>query len=286
MSWTSGSLPAHRRAVALAAVLLSCSPLLAADLPAAGPPPAGLEASRVSLRPAADRPALSLAFPTPDRVFLPRIGHPAFAAPGAASPFLDLPQAARFEPDSLLRRLPGAGFPDRLMARMEREAGRYRRESLFDVAAGLDAEDSFGEDLRGREAERIITRAFDHVLDDQLERLARNGLGLGGVIDWLDDFGSSRHRSAATSGLPDGEARPRTPKRADASVGLRVGAHPRVVLRGEALGLKGSVEVPLLDEPLRLSVEKSFGPRGRAVLSSGLDRSGPDWAILSLNLKF
>jgi hypothetical protein len=263
-------------------MILACSPALAAALPDPGPLPPGDGPAEAS-RPAALRPALSFTFPAPVRPF-------AFAPdpPGGGSALPSRPsgEAAGFDPGAAVRRLPGAGFPDRLLARMEREASRFRRESRFDVAAAIDPEDSFGEDLRAREAERIITRAFDHAIDDQLELLARNGLGLGGVLDWLDDLGRPRSPAARSAAAAAAGGGPAPARRADAGVGLRIGAHPRVVLRGEALGLKGRIEVPLRDEPLRLSIERSFGARGRAVLSGGLDRDGQDWAILALNLRF
>jgi hypothetical protein len=59
-----------------------------------------------------------------------------------------------------------------------------------------------------------------------------------------------------------------------------------VVLRGEALGLKGRLEVPILDDPLRLSIERPFGHRGRAVLTGAIDRDGADWATLAVHLRF
>jgi hypothetical protein len=282
MSWTSGRAPVSLGAAIAAAAVVACGAALAADLPggvAAPAVPPG--ATPDDPRAAARVPALALALPSPDRPPLFRSVDPASAPLPAAG--LVAPPTGPFRADAAVRRLPGAGFPDRLLARMEHEARRFRSERLFDVSAGLRFDDSVAEELRATEAERIFTRSFDRAMDDQLELLARTRLGLGGLLDWLDDFGSSG-RAAARGPSGAGPARPAG--RPSAGIGLRIGAHPRVVLRGAALGFKGRIEVPVLDEPLRLSIERPLGVRGRAVLTGGVDRDGADWATLAVHLRF
>lgn len=267
MSWTAGSLPARRGAAALAVVLFSCGAIPAAEWPVLRPAP-----------------------PARDLVFVPRLTGPSSGTAGQTEQsWNSLAAGSLPAARGVVRTLPGGGFHDRLMTRMAREARRYRGEHLFDAAAASPANDSFGEALRARESERIIRRSFDHAVDDQLERLARHGLGLGGVLDRLENFGSFRGRTrppaeaqaGPRSDIPDSSPRP-----FDAGVGLRIGAHPRLVLRAEARGLKGRIEVPILDEPLRLSIERDLGSRGRAVLTGGLDGGAGDWATLALNFSF
>lgn len=180
------------------------------------------------------------------------------------------------------RPLPGALFSDRLVARMEQEAARTRRESRFDglpAAAPFAGEvDSIGEELRALEAERIITRAFDHALDDQLERVARAHLGLGPALDWLEGGRGKRAAGEGTAGPAAGGF--------TSGLGFRIGAHPRLVLRTRFLGVRGRIEVPLLDEPLRLSFDRPLGSRGRVAVTSGLSRDERDWTMLSLHLDF
>ncbi|MGH9750954.1 MAG: hypothetical protein ACRD5D_10970, partial [Candidatus Polarisedimenticolia bacterium] len=69
-------------------------------------------------------------------------------------------------------------------------------------------------------------------------------------------------------------------------LGFRIGAHPRLVLRTRFLGVRGRIEVPLLDEPLRLSFDRPLGSRGRVAVTSGLSRHESDWTMLSLHLDF
>lgn len=177
---------------------------------------------------------------------------------------------------------------------MEAEAHRYRGEGLFEVSDDRFPLDSAWEEQRAREAERIVTRALDKTLDDQIEHLARTSLGLGGFLGWLDDFGGLRLGIGATGTPRRDQLRPAQPEGGEttaprapafnADLGLRLGAHPRLVLRTEFLGIRGRLEIPVLEEALRLTFERPLGPRVRAALSGGLSRDGDDWAALTLTI--
>ena len=189
------------------------------------------------------------------------------------------------------------GFSTRLLARMNHEARRFRRDNVSEFWGAprnvLDEDrDSIAEARRGAEASRVITRSLHRVLDDELDRLARTSLGLGPTLDLLQGLSLRRSRTGA-SGRAGGPAAPRpegpAAERADRArgdIGLRLDAHPALILRGRFRSLRGRVELPARDEPARLSLESPVGTCGRAVLSSGLPRDGRGWTTLTFNFSF
>ncbi len=178
-------------------------------------------------------------------------------------------------------------FGDRLMARMEREARRSTHESLLTITDQDDAPDSVLEGERAGHAERIIGRAMHRSLDDQMEQVARTAWGLGPVIDWMEDLGRGRgSRSQESAGAPFPTAGSPATRGFDGSVGVRIGAHPRVVLRGVFGGLSGRIDVPLLEDEIRVSLERPIGPHGRAAVVGTFQRGEPGQAYLSFNFGF
>ena len=76
------------------------------------------------------------------------------------------------------------------------------------------------------------------------------------------------------------------PDRVRGDIGLRLDAHPALILRARFGNLRGRVELPARDEPARLSLESPVGASGRAVLSSGLPRDGRGWTTLTFDFSF
>src|SRR6266850_2606786 len=185
-------------------------------------------------------------------------GVPLFPAAGAAQP-----QAQ--------------GLSQRLMRRLLHEAGRYRAETVLDPSLALEPLDSLLEEQRAREAERIISRAFRRTLEAPIEQRARGAFILGGLVDLAGSMSGPRSGS-------------RSPDAAGAgfrgALELKLDAHPKLVLRAAFLGIRGRVEVPVLDDPLRVSFERPLGPRGSATLTGGTSRDGRDWATLNFSPRF
>jgi len=200
---------------------------------------------------------------------------------------LSTPRGPRERPD-----FSAQGFSGRLMARMRREALRYRRQNVSDVTAAVS--DRVFEDLdsealerRSHEASRIVTRSVKRVLDVEIMRLARTSLGLGRTLDLLGSLASrgmrpqspaGQRKSPSPAGAPEGGWR--------GGLGIRLDAHPALLMRADSRLFAGRLEVPVRDEPIRLSVECPVGPKGRAVLSSGMPRDGQGWATVMLNFSF
>ncbi len=188
----------------------------------------------------------------------------------------------------LMKEFSPTGVSQRLLTRMQHEARRYRTGRVFDPSDTIDPIDSVAEEQRAREAERILTRSFNRTLDDQVEQALRTTLGLGGLFDFVEDLGAVGFRSrfpGPAAGAGEGP-RAASDARFQGSVGLKIDAHPRVVFRTEFFRIHGRVEVPILDEPLRLSFERPLGARSRAALTGGLARHGQDWAALTLSIGF
>lgn len=248
-----------------------------------------------SLMAPATAPFTAPSHPLPTSFTLPS---PAIARLEAGRPLiptgdfaLSTPRGPRERPD-----FGAQGFSGRLMARMRREALRYRRQNVSDVTAAVS--DRVFEDLdsqalerRSHEASRIVTRSVKRALDVEIERLARTSLGLGRTIDLLGGLSSrgARPQSPAGQVSPVGTS----PSAAGASeggwhggVGIRLDAHPALLMRADARRFAGRLEIPVRDEPIRLSVECPVGPMGRAVLSSGMPRDGQGWATVMLNFSF
>jgi hypothetical protein len=189
------------------------------------------------------------------------------------------------------------GFSARLMSRMSLEARRYRRDNVSESTgfirndSGADL-DSIAEARRNTEASRVITRSFHRALDEELERGARTTLGLGPTLDFLRGASPRGFRSGP-SARGDGPAGAAVAGSAaqrseglQGDIGLRLDAHPAVVLRARLGAMRGRIELPARDEPARLTVESPVGPRGRAVLSAAQPRDGQASATLTFNFWF
>jgi len=191
--------------------------------------------------------------------------------------------------------LDAGGFAGRLLSRMKREAQRYRRENVSTAPTAaywtpFDEIDSIAADQRSQEAERIVTRSARRTIDLELERLARQSLGLGATLDFFGRLSTQGGRPDATN--PGGGAgssiasETARQDRLTGSIGVRLDAHPALVLRATFRGIRGRIDLPALDEPARLSIDGPFGPHGRAVLTSGMPRGGDGWTTLTLNFRF
>ena len=183
------------------------------------------------------------------------------------------------------------GLSDLLIDRMNREARRYGRNNRLSPVERAGGEDSIDEEQRARQAEKIITRSFNRTFDQQLEDVARSIHGLGKAIAWVEGLGrpweSRQDASAAdpASAVSETDAI-RLPRRFKSHIGLRVGAHPKVLIRAEFWSVRARLELPVLDDPIRLSLERPLGRRGRATLDAGLSRDGDDWLSVGFRLGF
>jgi hypothetical protein len=181
-------------------------------------------------------------------------------------------------------------------SRLDREA---RRRGAIPLAL-LDPDDDTAARGRSESAERIFTRALRGLLDDQAESLAREMPGFGDAMRWLDGFGvhaSGRAPARATaprtiedlSGagvVASGVAAPERPAPFDASLRMRVDAHPRVELRARAGSLTGVIEVPLLERDVRFGLEQPLGRFGKAAIHGGRSVDQGDWADLMVGIRF
>jgi hypothetical protein len=187
----------------------------------------------------------------------------------------------------------GTSLSDDLIGSMEREALRYRRQSALPSYDADEDADTFLAAERSRQAGRILTRSFKRTARQHLERALRSSDALGSLLDRSWDFGGRGDSASAGTGrgrddpgAPGREAG-RTPRGASgSSLRLRLDAHPRLVLDTRFLGGRGRIELPLRDEPVRLSFERSIGARGRAILSAGLQPGGPDTTSLTFSFGF
>lgn len=195
-----------------------------------------------------------------------------------------------------LRGLSSPGLSERLIAGMQREARRYRFESLHAGGVIPDIDDSSIEEQRARQAQRIISRGFKRTLDDRLEEVARGTPGLAQVLQSLDNLvrfragtGGARAPEAGPCGAgggATGNCGARADRPPGASLGLKLDAHPRIILSARFLGTTGRIEVPILDRSVRLAFDHALGARGRAVLAGGWSPEGQDWATLNFGLRF
>ena len=179
-------------------------------------------------------------------------------------------------------------------SRLDREA---RRRGAFSLAA-LDPDDDVAARGRSRSAEKIFTRALRGLLDDQAESLARGMPGFGDTLRWLDGFGMHASGGASPAAAPRAEdlarfgagpgatAAPDRPAPFDASLRMRIDAHPRVELRARAGTLTGVIEVPLLEHDVRFGLEQPLGRFGKAAIRGGRSADQGDWADLVVGLRF
>jgi hypothetical protein len=179
------------------------------------------------------------------------------------------------------------GFGDRLMTRLVYEARRRTTETLLTIQPDEDAPDSALETERANHAEQILARALHRSLDEQIEQVARTSWGLAPAFDWLEDFGHGKRGVSSGPAAPAASATG-TPMNGgfDGSVGVRIGAHPRLVLRGAFRGFRARIDVPVLEDEIRLAVERPLGPHGRAALTAIFPRGGPGRAFLGFNFSF
>ncbi len=204
------------------------------------------------------------------------------------SRFLDFAPAADGLPGATGGGYASIGFSEDLMGRMNREAWNYQRRTDGNRPAAWDNfEDSEAERLRADHAERILTRSFKRAFRDRLEQIARSSASLGAAFTWIDGFGRSDSSRLSASVANHGEAAlaPTSPRHFKARVGIRLGAHPRVTLKAEFFKIRGRIEVPILNDPIHISVERDFGPRSSLTLSSGIG-GGDDWTRLSFQIGF
>ncbi len=179
-----------------------------------------------------------------------------------------------------------------LMSRMEHEFLRYQQKHPHDADGVRAPLDSIAEQQRRDQARRVITRAFDKTMDRYLENVARTSLGLGGLIDWIEGNRGPRFRMGRKS--PSRADRlgivapaPRHPRHDfDLNVGIKVDAHPRLVLRSRLFGIRGRIEVPLRDEPLRATFSRSFGQHAHTALAGSWARDGERRLTLGISLFF
>ena len=286
---------AARRAVLVLSALSFIGPIIAE---AADPqtPVSDLPAGAGGLQPSANLPG-------PPRALPGTIPFPAFTRSAELSAVRPLAgDRALLRSSAITPRIAGSfevgGFAGRLLSRMNREAQRYRRENVSTALTAatprpFDDLDSIASDRQSEEAARILTRSARRTLDLELERLARRSLGLGATLDFFGRVSARGSRLDPPTALrmPGGDAGgPRQEigrsDRVTGSMGLRLDAHPALVLRTTAFGIQGRLDLPARNEPFRLSIEGPAGPKGRAVLTSGVPRDGRGWATLTFNFRF
>jgi hypothetical protein len=176
--------------------------------------------------------------------------------------------------------------PD-FMKRMMREARRTTVGTSVPLPVPGTLEEPEDSEFRSRQAERILRRSVRGALGDRLEPILRSVPGLDVLMKPRD----LSIASASSGGLDGGSALsgsaaagPRSI--ASGSVGFRLDAHPRLLLRGQLFQAKGVLEVPVLDRELRLSIDQPLGTFGTASLKGGLSADRGDWVSLSINLRF
>ena len=190
------------------------------------------------------------------------------------------------------------GFSARLLSMMGHEAQRYRERNVSEAGGAprndpLGEFDSAAEATRSAVASRVITRSSHRALGNEIERVARASLGLGPSLDLLQNLSLRRTRTGTPdAGSPSpGQDRPPAAPPNDAprlrgDVAFRLDAHPALLLRARLGTLRGRIDLPVRNEPIRVSLESPLGARGHAVLSSGLPRDGQPWATLTFSFGF
>jgi hypothetical protein len=240
-------------------------------------------------RPATERPSAPGALPAWSAPALGAGGGFAFPEVRKQGTRLELTGPSAALVSTALRKTSSSNFSDLLLGRMNLEAHRLRRsnpERLTPAWALL--EDSHMERLRTRHARRILTRAFDKTFDHQLEAIARATPGLRDAFAWVEGV----ERSSFTSlPLTPGEratspATRSSPPRFKARLGFKLDAHPRLMLKTELFKIRGRIEIPLRNDPLRITFERRLGPHSGVKLTSGLSSGNDDWVRLSLRLGF
>jgi hypothetical protein len=229
---------------------------------------------------------------------------PVWAAPAGATP-PERPAPPTGLSPSAVAYTPSPGLVEEsLRRRLEREA-RRQRLGFAQPFVGGPGDEVAPEDPDGseRRVQRAFTRALSGALDDRLEEVARDSALFGPLFRFIDrrDLGSpTADFVREPAPLPDSVSpfatatpccvatTPEPPQRgpADVALGLRLDAHPRLVL-GTRFGVfTGRVELPLLDRAPRLSLDRPVGEHGWASLQGGHSEDRGAWADLSLQFRF
>jgi len=247
-------------------------------------------------RPSTDLPASPLPLPAIAPIRF-TTGHGLFPAVHPLSDRETLSFAPVFGPDAAAA-FRSESFSVRLLSRMSHEALRYRERNVSD-AGGAFRSDSFGEidaaseATRSAAASRVISRSSHRALGDELDRVARAAPGLGAALDLLQDLSLRRARTGASDGEsssprqgPHGPGPRDVSPRPRGDVGVRLDAHPALLFRARFGTLSARIDLPVRNEPVRLTLESPLGHRGRAVLCSGLQRDGQGWGTLTFSFGF
>ena len=181
---------------------------------------------------------------------------------------------------------PAPPSPD-FMKRMMREARRETVGKSEPLPVPGTLEDPENAEFRSRQAERILRRSVRGALSDRLEPILRSVPGLEVLMKPRD----MSIASDSPGGIDAGTALPGSVAAgnrsvASGSVGFRLDAHPRLLLRGRLFQARGVLEVPVLERELRLSIDQPLGRLGTASLKGGLSPDSGDWVSLSINLRF
>lgn len=217
-------------------------------------------------------PASRLALPAALSLSLSSLAVSAVLAdgtPSTVSPAVPGPAGSRPRPWT---EIAPPSFGEKFTQLLQREAKKHMDLAFVPPPSASPVPDPLsGSDPR---VQRILTRALRGAFDEQLEALTERA-----------PFTSFLHRGSPDADTP-GTAAAATPKPFDASLGMRLDAHPRLQLRTTFGGFSGTVEVPVLDPELRVGVERSLGPAGRASLRAGTGGGRGDWAALSFSFGF
>lgn len=179
-----------------------------------------------------------------------------------------------------------------LMSRMEHEFLRYQQKNPHDAEGIGTSLDSIAEQQRRDQAKKVITRAFDKTMDRYLENVARTSLGLGGLIDWIEGNRGPRFRMGRKAAPPTdrpGTVAPAAhqPRREfNLNVGVKVDAHPRLVLRSRLFGVRGRIELPVGGEPIRAIFSRSFGRHTHGAVAGSWARDGERRVSFGINVSF
>jgi hypothetical protein len=182
---------------------------------------------------------------------------------------------------------PGPPSPE-FVKRMMREARRELARSPDPLPAPAAVEDPEAEEMRGRQAERILKRAVRGALGDRVGPLLRSWPAFEALLG-RPEMVIARRPPAE---VPDpaisaiGSARPSAGRVLSGSLGFRLDAHPRLLLRGRLHGARGVIELPVLEREVRLSIDQPIGARGAASIRGGWSEGPGDWVTLSLSLSF
>lgn len=184
-------------------------------------------------------------------------------------------------------RAPAPDFMKRMMREARREVSRVTEPPPIPGEVGAVEEPELAE-VRARQAERIFRRSVRGALGDQIEPLLRSLPAFERLLG-ARDLSIAAGASAgplALGAAPSGTAGSAPAGAVSGSIGFRLDAHPRLLIRGRLYGARGVLELPVLDREIRLSIDQPLGARGAAMLRGGLSRERGEWVTLSINLSF